>query len=149
MNKGPLDGKFKKVMALKWEHKKQILVMNNCQFYCFYVKSVLAKRIEKSFCSRHTSLWTYVFFFPHPPKEIWRVSAIFTPPPPPHGASSEYIPRVFHFHTCSREDLSTAINKHNILCPQYSIISGMKTSIEKEEKLHSILQRILHLSVSL
>lgn len=23
-------------------------------------------------------------------------------PPPPHGGSSEYIPRSFHFHTCSQ-----------------------------------------------
>ena len=105
MNKGPLDYKFKKVMALKCEHKKQILVMNNCQFYCFYVKSVLAKRFEKSFCSQHTSPCTYFFFLPKNPPPLHQrnlESERNIYPPPPHGGSSEYIPRSFHFHTCSQ-----------------------------------------------
>ena len=43
------------------------------------------------------------FFLSPPPKEIWTVSAIFTPPPPPpYGTSSEYIPHGFQFHKCSQ-----------------------------------------------
>lgn len=78
----PLDGKFKKVMALKWEHKNQILVMNDSQFYCFNVKSVLAKRFENFLSALIVPVCARTFYPSPSPKEIWRDGTIFTQPHP-------------------------------------------------------------------
>ena len=91
-------------MALKRVHKKQILAMNNCQFYCFNVKYVLAKRFEKFPSALSTPVCAHTFFSsppspPPPARNLESECNIY--PPPPHGASSEYIPCGFHFRTWS------------------------------------------------
>lgn len=80
-------------MALKQEHKKQILVMNNR----------LAKRFEKFLSALSIPVCAHTFFsFPTPAKKFGEWVQYLHPPPPPHGTSSEYIPHGFHFHKCSQ-----------------------------------------------
>lgn len=69
-------------MTLKWEHKNQILVMNDSQFYCFNVKSVLAKRFENFLSPLSVPVCAHTFYPSPSPKEIWRASTIFTHPQP-------------------------------------------------------------------
>ena len=83
------------------------------------------QRDLKNFCQLSAYQSVHIRFFLSPPlqRNLESECNIYNPPLPPTKLAVNISPTVFIFISALNciekiEDLSTAINKHNILCPQ-------------------------------